>query len=477
MVPMDDAERVPAEQRSDLPDDLIIVSHRGPVSLARDERGDLVTGKAPGGLAPSLLRAITGTGATWIACASGALERELAADEAVSTLVKGVELRFLVMDEECVRDAYETIASSTLWFFHHSMTDIATVDFDERWRRAFAHFRQYNAAFAAEIVRLARPGATVMVNDYHLPLVAKVLRAERPDLRTLHFTHTPFATPADLELLSRDVVDELLEGMAAYGACGFHTDRWAASFKESLDHFGVSAPEIFTCPLGIDVAQLRLEDATPGVELREQQLKRRFSGRRIVLRSDRLEPTKNILRGFEAYAELLERRLEYRTEVVFYARAYASRTELAQYRDYRAAIERLVGKINGRYGTEGHQPIVFEVDQDYETSLAAYRLYDVLLVNPLLDGMNLVAKEAPVLNTRDGAVILSTGAGAYAQLHDAVIGIDPFNVDMTADALEEALTLPSEWRVPRARALKARAGEFAPSEWLARCVSYARTAV
>ena len=474
MVTVNISERSADGVEPGLPSDLLIVSHRGPVSLARDERGDLVIGKAPGGLAPSLLRAIAGTGATWIACASGPLERELTTKGVAGSLVEGVDLRFLVMDQECVKDAYETIASATIWFFHHAMTDIAISDFGVLWQQAFSNFRRYNQTFANEIVECARTGATVMVNDYHLPLVGAVLKEKRPDLKTLHFTHTPFSTPQDLERLPRDVVCELLTGMASYGACGFHTDRWAASFRDCLDHFGVPAPEIFSCPLGIDVERLRVEDSKPGVQLHAQLQQQRFSGKRVILRSDRLEPTKNIVRGFEAFAELLERHPEYRSEVVFYARAYVSRTELQQYRSYREEIEQVVKEINERFGTKQYQPVIFEVDDDYEASLAAYRRYDVLLVNPLLDGMNLVAKEAPVLNTRDGAVILSTGAGAYVQLHDLVIGIDAFDVTMTADALEEALTLSPEVRASRALLLKQRAGDLAPSQWLARCLEHAK---
>lgn len=459
-----------------LPEDLVIASHRGPVSLARDDRGRLVTGKAAGGLATSLLRALSGTETTWIACASGALEREIGLRGESGHLVDGVDLRLLVIDEEWVHDAYQTIANTTLWFLHHGMTEIATSTFDDEWHQAFANFRRYNQAFAAAIVDRAPEGATVMVHDYHLPLVGPVLREERPDLKTLHFTHTPFSTPADLEHLPAAVVSELLTGMAAFGACGFHTDRWAGSFRDCLDHFGVPAPEIFACPLGVDIEALLVEGSSPGVQRHAKRLETRFSDRRVILRSDRLEPTKNIVRGFEAFAQLLERHPEYRSQVVFYARAYLSRAELEQYQSYRAEIERLVREINARFGTEGNQPVIFEVDNDYDATLAAYQRYDVLIVNPILDGMNLVVKEAPVLNERDGAVILSTGAGAYAQLHDAVIGVDPFDVAETANALEEALTLDPELRASRESMLRQLARDLAPAEWLARTLEYARAA-
>jgi len=396
---------------------------------------------------------------------------------AEGSLVDGVDLRFLLIDDQCVHDAYQTIASETLWFLYHAMTEVATAKFDDRWRAAFSNFRRYNQIFAEAIVERAAFGATVMVNDYHLPLVGMMLRAARSDLKTVHFTHTPFARVEDLDRLPHDIARELLVGMAGFGACGFHIDRWATSFRQCLDHFGVQAPEIFCCPLGIDVEFLLREDATPEVQFQADRQLERFSGKRLILRSDRLEPTKNIVRGFEAFGELLEHHPEYRSQVIFYARAYLSRVELGQYRSYREEIEHQVDAINARFGTSDHQPVVFEVATDYAASLAAYRRYDVLMVNPLFDGMNLVAKEAPVLNTRDGAVILSTGAGAYEQLRDVVIGIDAFDVKQTAAALAEALTLSRAIRSSRAQVLRARAGILAPAEWLVGCLDQARVAV
>lgn len=479
MIPMDQDLSVtgPSETRQPrYPSGLIVVAHRGPVSISFDERGTIEKGPAAGGLAPSLARALSGTGATWLACATGEAEREVARGHIATALVEGVDVRYLDISEEWVHDAYQTIANETLWFLYHDMLEEANVHFDGGWRRAFAHFRAYNRAFAEAIVDRAVEGATIMVNDYHLPLVGPMLASKRPDLKTVHFSHTPFCTPERLEILPDDVIEELLTGMASYGSCGFHTKRWAEMFQDCMDHFGFAAPPTFSCPLGVDAKMLAIESSTDEVESQVAKNELRFAGRRVIFRSDRLEPTKNIVRGFEAFARLLELSPELLSQVVFYARAYLSRTDIARYREYRDEILHVVQEINNRFTTDDLAPVIFEVDNNYDASLAAYWNYDVLLVNPLLDGMNLIAKEAPVVNVRNGAVVLSTGAGAFEQLHDAVIGIDPFDVEATAHALETALYLTPEERLRRSTMLKAIASERAPGDWLAEVLTYARTA-
>ena len=201
----------------------------------------------------------------------------------------------------------------------------------------------------------------------------------------------------------------------------------------------------------------------------------RFAGRQVIFRSDRLDPTKNLVRGFDAYERLLVSRPELQEKIVFHSRSYLSRTDLAIYREYRIEVERRVQQINERFGTEGFQPIVFEIDDDYDASLAAYHRYDVLLVNPIRDGMNLIAKEGPIVNTRDGVLVLSRGAGAFEQLCNVVIAVDPFDIDGTAVALSEALDMPPAERASRAKELKALSGEGSPPDWLAEVLGYAST--
>ena len=460
---------------SAFPPNLIIVTHRGPVSLTYGPEREILVGHAAGGLAPSLTSALSGTGARWLACASGEVERDLAESGVDSDIVSGIDVQYVAMSEVTIKDAYLTIANETLWFVYHGMIDFVDVEFGAEWRDAFANFRFYNQTFAKTIVESAPEGATIMVNDYHLPLVGPLLASERPDLKTVHFSHTPFCTPEQLAVLPDDVVEEILTGMSAFGACGFHTERWAEAFTECSKQFGVAVPEVFSCPLGVDAEALLASSSTPAVMGQVDLDDRRFSGRRVIFRSDRLDPTKNLVRGFDAYERLLERYPQLCDQVVFHARSYLSRTDLAAYRDYHELVVRRVREINARFGGSGIDPIVFEVDNDYDASLAAYHHYDVLLVNPIRDGMNLIAKEGPIVNTRDGALVLSTGAGAFEQLRDVAIGVDPLDVEATSEALFEALELPEEERARRARGLKAISSEYPPAVWLGETIRRACT--
>jgi trehalose 6-phosphate synthase len=198
-----------------------------------------------------------------------------------------------------------------------------------------------------------------------------------------------------------------------------------------------------------------------------ERLAERVGGRSLIVRVDRLELSKNLLRGFLAFDRLLEHYPEHRGRVVFAASVYPSREGLAEYLAYRQEVEHLVERINERWGDETWQPVLLDVTDDFPASVAALRAYDLLLVNPVRDGLNLVAKEGPVLNRRDGLVALSTEAGAFAELEPAALVVDPFDVDGTAAVMHEALSASVEERRARAGQLRAIALARSPRDWLA----------
>jgi trehalose 6-phosphate synthase len=187
--------------------------------------------------------------------------------------------------------------------------------------------------------------------------------------------------------------------------------------------------------------------------------------RRTIVRVDRTELSKNIVRGLLAYRQLLEDRPEWRERVVHVAFAYPSRQDLAVYRDYTAEVQRVAEEINARYGTPGWTPVVLHVKDDFARSLAAYRIADVALVNPIRDGMNLVAKEVPVVSDAGCALVLSREAGACAELGEDAIVVNPYDVVGTAEALHEALSMPGPERVERAKRLAAAATALPPAQW------------
>jgi trehalose 6-phosphate synthase len=345
--------------------------------------------------------------------------------------------------------------------------------FDGDWLESWEGFRAYNRAFADAVTEVAATGAVVLVNDYHLPLVGAMLASDRPDLRSVHFSHTPFPSAEELGILPHAAARELMSGMAGFGACGFHALRWEQAFRRCVSETGAAPPVTFVAALGPDVARLEQVAATPECAERLAALQERLGGRRLVLRSDRMELSKNLLRGLRAFDALLAEHAEWRGSVVHVIRAYASREGLPEYLAYRSEVEHLAAVVNERWSTDGYEAVVLDVDDDFASTVAALRSYDVLLVNPVRDGMNLVAKEGPALNERSGMLVLSENAGAYDELGPEAFGVQPFDVSETAHALHEALSLGGIARAERAVRLRALAVAHPPAEWLQAVLSEA----
>ncbi|HET6809499.1 MAG TPA: trehalose-6-phosphate synthase [Acidimicrobiales bacterium] len=452
---------------------LVIASNRGPVSFARDRDGRLVARRGGGGLVASLGPLVAGTDATWVAAAMGDADREAAADGVAEA--DGFRFRCLDIDPATYRAAYDVVANSTLWFLHHHLWDLPRRPrFDRHWREAWEGYRAYNEAFARALADEAPDGATVLVQDYHLCLVAPKLVAKRPDLRPVHFHHTPFCSPEWLEVLPDDVATELIEGLAAYDACGFHSPRWEAGFRACADRVLGSSPPTFVAPLPPAAASLERVAASEACAEEGRRLEERVGDRRLIVRVDRMEPSKNIVRGFFAYDELLAARAELREKVSFFAFCYPSREGLAEYLGYHREVEAAAEMVNGRWGTESWTPVVLFDDDNFPRSVAALQRYDVLLVNPVRDGMNLVALEGPVVNRHDGIVALSRQAGAWDVLSGAAEGLNPFDVAGTAEALGAALDLPGPERRERSGAIRERVGSLDLHDWLDTQVSSAR---
>jgi trehalose 6-phosphate synthase len=446
--------------------DLVIVSNRGPRSFRRAADGRLTAHPGAGGLASALAPVAAATNATWVAAAITDADREAAAAGPIDAA--GVRFRFLTPDRSRYRLAYDEIANATLWFLNHRLFDLARQPrLDPRWWDAWEAYREINRCFALAVIDVAPAGATVLVQDYHLALVGRWLRHERPDLRTVHFTHTPFCDPVDIGVLPGQVASELLTGMTSHRACGFHTTRWAEAFAGCCRAvLGVEAPT-FVAPLGPDIEGLHAVAQSAEGTAAAARLDQVVGDRRMILRVDRIEPSKNLLRGFLAFDQLLEAQPDWRGRVVFVAVVYPSREHLPDYAAYRREVEELVARVNDRWARPGWTPIVLDTEDDLPRSVAALGRYDVLLVNPIRDGLNLVAKEGPLLNARHGVLLLSREAGAWAELGHTAIGLDPFDVRATAGALQTALAMGEADRRDHAAAVRAAAGARRPRDWLA----------
>jgi trehalose 6-phosphate synthase len=450
---------------------VVVVSNRGPVSFRLDGGGRPVASAAGGGLAGTLGPLLAGTETTWVAAAMSPADR-LAAEQGAQT-VAGLRVVSVVAEPAIYAQAYDVVANATLWFCHHHLFDLARRPrLDRHWYAAFDAYRALNEQFADVVAAESPEGAVVLVQDYHLSLAGAMLAKRRDDLRTVHFHHTPFADPNVLRVLPETAAGELLAGLAGFGACGFHTARWASGFSRCFEDpllaraAGRRAPAIFAAPLGPTPAALAAAARSDETTAARRRLEGIVGDRRLILRVDRIELSKNLLRGLFAYEALLEERAHWRERVVLLALAYPSRQDLAEYIGYRAEVEHTVERINERFGTEGWTPIIFDPEDDYPRSVAALGTYDVLLVNPVRDGMNMVAKEGPLLNTTDGVLVLSHEAGAYEELGAAAVGVNPFDVQATAAALDQALDMAPDERQARASALRSLVEARSGADWL-----------
>jgi trehalose 6-phosphate synthase len=468
---------------------VLVASNRGPLSFTRGEDGRLEARRGGGGMVSGLSAVADKEDMLWV-CAALSDDDRAAASQLPDGRIpwegstRDSAVKMLDIPEPVFDRAYNAVANSTLWFVHHMLYDTPNhPSFGREFRRDWAAFRAYNEAFASALADAVPTAdarqARAVIQDYHLCLAPRMLADMAPSIPTAHFSHTPWAPPDYYRLLPDDIGREVLTGILGADHAGFLCQRWADAFldcceafldchvdrdRRQVSHAG-HVTSIGVHPLGVDADLLRERAGEHDVQKLVARLTEQTGGRKLIVRVDRTELSKNIVRGLEAYRELLRSRPEWHGRVTKLAFAYPSRTDLAEYREYAATVEKLAREIEDEFAVPGWDPLILQVDDDYARSLAALRLADVLLVNPIRDGMNLVAKEGPVLSGRSCALVLSTEAGAAAELADAAIMVNPFDVSETADALGRALDMDEQERSKRCAALASAAAAMPPARW------------
>jgi len=446
---------------------VVIVSNRGPISYRRDN-GELVARRGAGGLVSGLAPLVAGTDTIWLAAALSDGDREAASLGVADA--DGLRVSLLDLDPAQHRMAYDVVCNATLWFCLHGLFDLARRPrIDGRWREAWEAYRTVNDAFAAATAGIAPEGAAVLVQDYHFALVGPKLRALRPDVRTVHFMHTPWCDPDGLRPLPDDVATQIVGGIAGHHASTFHTRRWATAFEASSHAIlGPEAnPSVSVTPLAADPTDLARAASSAECLARREELAALVGDRKLLVRVDRMELSKNVLRGFHAFDDLLERHPEWRGRIVFAALLYPSREGLSEYLAYHQEADGLVARLNDKWSTPDWTPIILDTSDDYPRSVAALQMADVVLVNPIRDGLNLVAFESVLLSERASALVLSTEAGAWELVRDAgAFGVNPFDVGATADALHQALVLDAVERDARHERLRTTVATRTPRDWL-----------
>jgi trehalose 6-phosphate synthase len=459
---------------------IVVASNRGPVSFSRAPDGSLTQKRGVGGLVTAVAGALRRRDAAWVAAAIGEEDREAAVEGPFSVDVGGtpVRVRLAALDEKLYDAYYNEFSNRILWFLHHYLWDTPHAPGpDPEEAAAWDAYTTANDRFAELISDEAPQGATALPQDYHLSLVPGVLREHRPDLRIGTFWHIPFCQPDQYRVLPDEWGAALLRGMLAADSIGFQTQRWADNFVACCrDVLGATArgksvivdgrsTRVGIYPVGVDVPLLRSQAEEPEVAEAGRRIDELAGDRTLILRVDRTELSKNILRGFVAYERLLERRPDLHRRIVHLALLTPSRRTVPEYREYMRACMARAERINERFSSPDWQPLVVDESDDFPATLAAYKRYDVLIVNPVFDGMNLVSREGPTLNRRNGILVLSRNAGAAAELTPALL-VNPFDTDGTSLQIERALGMSDGERVERAQRLKELAPGTSPAEWL-----------
>lgn len=458
---------------------MIVVSHRGPFLFTIAPDGTLEANRGPGGLAGTLHALATSSSALAGACcvAAALSDGDRAVAQGAATPPLSTNVRFVEIDPAIHALHYEVVANQILWSLFHGLFDLVRMPtFDASFTPAWNAYVEVNQAFADVVVENARRDDVVLVQDYPLALVPGMIRSERPDLNVSYFTHTPFCGPSAIHVLPEHLA-RAISGSIASAPAGFHTERWARAYTSSVREVlgrDVSRDAWFVAPLGPDIRALERLRASDAVVAAGHEIDELVGDRKVIFRSDRIDPAKNIVRGFVAYDQLLEQRPEWRARVTFLAMLTPSRETLAEYVTYHKEVVETINSVNERWATETWQPIVLDTRDDLERTIAGFTRYDVLFVNSLADGLNLVAKEGPLVNARDGVLCLSPETGAFEELHEAALGVHPWDVSQTADALHRALSMRPAERAARAARLRALSVVHTPQTWLDALVSHAR---
>jgi trehalose 6-phosphate synthase len=464
---------------------LVLVSNRGPVTFG--EGGEIKRGT--GGLVTALIGLASHREVTWVASAMSdedieAADRHGGRPFPVQTPDgRHYRVKLVASDADAYDRFYNIFANPMLWFIQHYLWDLSNAP-DIRRNETEAFEFGYNAvnedlarAVLDEIEGVEQP--VVMVHDYHLYTLPALIRKSRPDVFLHHFVHIPWSQSDSWRVLPSQIRHELYDGILSNDIIGFHTRSYRRNFLQccedllgvEVDHqrgvvrYGDRDVWVRAYPLPIDSGAVQAVAETPRTRRFEEELMRRRRDH-LILRVDRADLSKNVLRGFSAFDVFLEQHAEFRERITFIAQLMPSRTDVPEYTEYLERIEAVVAVVNHRHGSPDWMPIQLKLRDDLEEAVAAYKHYDVLVVNAMFDGMNLVAKEGPMVNERAGVSILSENTGAHEELGEFALSVNPFDIQELADSIHAALTMPRAERERRHAGLRSIVTARDPGDWI-----------
>ena len=455
---------------------IVIISNRGPFSFTQKENGEYDVERGAGGLVTALGALAEKHEVLWIASAMSADDRKWAKENANETQkVEGIYLRLVRPNEAAYEKYYGIIANPMLWFIQHQLWDAPrtpsiTEEIWDAWETGYLPINKLLAKAVIESLQGVERPVIILPQDYHLYMMPHYLRKGLGDnVQIQPFVHIPWPGPDAWRILPKEMRDMLLMSMLQSNRIGFQTKQDAFNFVQTCrfhlpdaqsrgrrDAIYIDNREINSMPYPISVDVEKIEALAEDMQTR--LLKSEFTNlvgdQKMILRVDRIEPSKNIIRGLEAFKALLEKHPEYHEKVKLLCLLVPSRMEVTEYQDYLKEIMAEAGMINAEFSQPLWEPVRVILGDNYMRAIAAMQLYDVLFVNPIADGMNLVVKEGALLNQKDGVLLLSEYAGAYYELGDHALTVSPYDIHSTVEALHRALQMPFEEKQERASALR-----------------------
>jgi trehalose 6-phosphate synthase len=471
------------------PRDVVIVANRGPNDFVWQDDGWRIR-RASGGLVSMLEPLARRPGVTWVCCVSEPPRARQARHGLFTTASDQADSGLNVVPVPLPADVYHRyygmVSNEVLWMLQHGIIGPGGHDFlDHARHRAWDEgYLAANHQLAAAIARIPGEERAFLVQDYHLYPLPALLRTVFPSAPILHFTHIPFPGPPTLRLLPPAWRSAILRGLLGSDVVGLQTHADVHAFLACCETFLpgeavvdtaqriVQVPDgrtvrVCTFPASIDLQELR-ETMRSGPVAAARERLRPHLAEQVIVRVDRMDPSKNQLVGFLAFGRLLEMRPELRGRVRFLAFLVPSRTDLRVYRTYRDSVYQAIQSINSRFQADcGGPPVEVFYTNDREQALAAMELCDVLLVNSWADGMNLVAKEWAVVSQRPGVLVVSETAGVAEEAGPSSLLCTPLDVDGTAVAMSQALDMPTAERSVRLEGLRTRVTHWTASDWLA----------
>ncbi len=441
-----------------------------------------------GGIVPALLPFMEKTGGTWIASAMNDADIEMAGkfpESRIPVPLKKPKLnvQLIILNKEKYSEFYNSFHNPFLWFIHHYLWNLTyTPEIDDGLHHAWQSYQYVNQKFAEKIIKeinLSDKKPLIMLQDTHLQTCPSYIREKFDDIFLSQFIHIPWPHPDYFKIYPKYIRKAIIEGLLSNSHIGFHIERYVQNFlmtcekyadevdfKNNIVHYNGREIFVKNYPISVDVRKLNEFAKSKEVLKQEQYIKKIKGNKFLIYRTERTDPSKNIIRGFKAYDLFFQKHPEFKEKVIFFITGVTTRENVKEYHDYKIKVNEIINKINQKYSRGEWKPIIPHFEAEYSLVTAAFKNYDCLLINSINDGMNIVPKEGSVVNEKGGILILSETTGAYDELEKNAIGINALDITETADAIYKAVKMKQDQREKHLNGLKNTIYHYDVYRWM-----------